>query len=78
LGLSMRAPEPALPRLVCLVAALHAVGARARVPALPHPVCLVAALADSRVAWSRRRLDLHDNALTSNGLLNVTWPEDLE
>jgi hypothetical protein len=39
---------------------------------LPHT------LVDSRVAWSRRYLYLYDNALTSNGLLNVTWPEDLE
>ena len=47
-------------------------------PALPHPVCLVAALADSPVAWSRSYLGLSNNALTSNGLLGVTWPETLE
>jgi hypothetical protein len=46
-------------------------------PALPHPVCLVAALADSPVAWFRRELYLNDNALTSNGLLGVTWPASL-
>jgi hypothetical protein len=39
--------------------------------------CLVAALADSPVAWSRRELYLNENALTSNGLLDVSWPESL-
>ena len=35
-------------------------------------VCLV------NDVWSRRYLDLGYNLLTSNGLLNVTWPEHLE
>ena len=59
---------PALPHPVCL---------RERIPALLHPVCLVAALADSPFAWSRRVLGLSNTALTSNGLLGVTWPETL-
>jgi hypothetical protein len=75
LGLIMRVPEPAFPRLVCLVAALNAVGARVRIPALPHPFCLVAALADSRVAWSRRVLFLNDNEIVS--VAGVTWPSSL-
>ena len=51
--------------------------ARARISAPAHPLCLVAALADSPVAWSRRVLDLDYNAITSDGLLNVTWPGTL-
>ncbi len=51
--------------------------ARARILAPAHPLCLVAALADSPVAWSRRVLDLDYNAITSDGLLNVTWPGTL-
>ena len=71
MGLS--APEPAFPRLVCQVDALSA---RARILKLPHPVCLVAALADSPVVWSRRMLDLRDNAIES--VAGVSWPSSLE
>ena len=76
LGLIMRVPEPAFPRLVCLVAALNAVGARVRIPALPHPLCLVAALADSPVAWSRRELSLYNNQIVS--VAGVSWPPTLQ
>ena len=49
--------------------------------ASPHcrtPLALSRRWLTRPIAWSRRRLYLHDNALSSNGLLNVTWPEDLE
>ena len=42
---------------------------------LPHPVCLVAALADPRVAWSRRGLDLANNKIVS--VAGVIWPSSL-